>query len=121
MKILKKLLDGNIQHVFALRTISPHTVVLDYTGFNINTKLYENQTAEEVLSFYFNRPKYLIVEYETTEKDCKSGFHIGNIIPGCVSIVKMALGITNYAMTPYELYRWLIINGGRIWVADGQK
>jgi len=121
MRILKKVLDHNIQHVFALRTISPHTVALDYTGFNINTKIYENQTAEEVLSFYFNRPKYLIVEYETTEKDCKSGFHIGNIIPGCVSIVKMALGITNYAMTPYELYRWLVVNGGRIWVTAGQN
>ena len=53
MKILKKVLDHNIQHVFALRTISPHTVAHDYTGFNINTKLYENQTAEEVLNFYF--------------------------------------------------------------------
>ena len=121
MCFLKKLLNHNIQHVFALRTISPHTVAIDYTGFNLNTKLYENQTAEEVLSFYFNRPKYLIVEYETIEKNCKSGFHIGNSIPGCVSIVKMALGITNYAMTPYELYRWLVINGGRIWVAADQN
>ena len=121
MRVLKRVLDNNIQHVFALRTIGPHTITIDYTGFNINTKLYENQTAEEVLNTFFNRKKYLIVRYETTEKDCKSGFHIGNVVPGCVSIVKMALGIVNYAITPYELYRWLVVNGGYIWVADGQK
>ena len=120
MRLLKKLLNRNIQHVFALRTVSPHTVAIDYTGFNINTKLYENQTAEEVLSRYFDRPKYLIVEYETTEKDCQLGVHIGNIIPGCVSIVKMALGITNYAFTPYSLYRWLVLNGGNICLANKQ-
>lgn len=120
MRLLKKVLDRNIQHVFALRTISPHTVAVDYTGFNINTKLYENQTAEEVLAGHFDRSKYLVVEYETIERDCRSGFHIGNIIPGCVSIVKMALGITNYAFTPYSLYRWLVLNGGKICLANKQ-
>ena len=121
MRLLKKLLNRHIQHVFALRTVGPHTVAIDYTGFNINTKLYENQTAEEVLTGYFNRSKYVVVEYEKAEKDCKFGVHIGNMIPGCVSIVKMALGITNYAMTPYGLYRWLVMNGGRIWVAADQN
>ncbi len=121
MRILKKVLNHNIQHVFVLRTVVPHTIAIDYTGFNLNTRIYANQTAEEVLNTFFNGPKYLIVQYETAEKDCKSGFHIGNVIPGCVSIVKMALGIVNYAVTPYKLYRWLVINGGYIWVADDRK
>jgi hypothetical protein len=112
MRFLKKVLHHNLQHVFALRTVHPHTVQIDYTGFNINTKIYDNQTADEVVNCYFTHPKFLVVKYETDEKKCVSGFHIGNVVPGCVSIVKMALGISNYAITPYQLYRWLVLNGG---------
>ena len=39
MRFLKKVLHHNLQHVFALRTVHPHTVQIDYTGFNINTKI----------------------------------------------------------------------------------
>lgn len=66
--------------------------------------------AEQVACRYVDEHGWRVVKY-SSDKD-KSIFHPSSCIPTCVTIVKAIIGRRSWEMTPWQLYKGLLRDGG---------
>jgi len=110
---IHEYLRSPFHHCYCFREISPHTYYANPTFCNIDTKIYSYRKATPMAEYYASQPDTIILEY-TSDLDLKiKMWHLGNVMPTCVSVVKMFLGINNFCLTPYSLYKWLLKNGAK--------
>lgn len=67
----------------------------------------------EGLALLYVEAGYHVVRIKL-ESNLKGFKLLGNLVPSCVSVVKVVIGLANFVVTPYGLYKWLVENGGEI-------
>lgn len=108
---INRLLRKPFYHCYCFRQIGDHIYYANPTTSNIDTKIYEKVDAEELAQGIsrFTNTKVLKFRYRFDIKNRM--FNIFNMVPTCVSAVKMFLGISCRAVTPYQLYKYLLKRG----------
>jgi uncharacterized protein YjaG (DUF416 family) len=102
-------------HCYCFRQIGDYVYFADHTKANINTAIYQDVTANELAHILINENDNLVILRIKIPIDFSNkNFNIWNMLPTCVSTVKMFLGITNKAVTPYQLYRHLLKRGAKL-------
>ncbi len=101
--LIHKILRKPFYHCYCFRQIGDHIHYNNPTTSNIDTKIYQKINAEILKQ---PNTKILKIKYRFDIKN--RIFNIYNIAPTCVSVVKMFLGIRCRAITPYQLYKYLL-------------
>jgi len=100
-------------HCYCFRQIGGSVYFANPTISNIDTKIIPYCRAEdfakELLGYPYNRILRVKYPFDFSNRM----FNLWNLIPTCVSIVKIFLGITAKAQTPYQLYKHLIKRGAK--------
>lgn len=55
-----------------------------------------------------------VVRYKVSEESKKCILHPSNSVPTCVTIVKTIIGRASWEITPYQLYKGLLRDGGKL-------
>jgi hypothetical protein len=66
--------------------------------------------AEQVAAAYAGSGG-IVLKYKSLVDYDKSIYHVTSWIPTCVTIIKGFMGIRCWAITPLQLYKWLLKNG----------
>ena len=111
-RIIMRFLKPRFRHCYVFKYVAPHCVVINQTSFNMGVRIYLNMKPEEVADILSKYYGAVIVKYVDEFKNMSRGFCISNFLPTCVTITKMAIGVRSIAITPYQLYNFLIGNGG---------
>lgn len=106
--LIHKILRKPFYHCYCFRQIGDHIHYNNPTTSNIDTKIYQKINANKLAQEILKQPntKILKIKYRFDIKN--RIFNIYNIAPTCVSVVKMFLGIRCRAITPYQLYKYLL-------------
>jgi len=106
--LIHKILRKPFYHCYCFRQIGDHIHYNNPTTSNIDTKIYQKISAKKLAQEILKQPntKILKIKYRFDIKN--RIFNIYNIAPTCVSVVKMFLGIRCRAITPYQLYKYLL-------------
>lgn len=98
-------------HCYCYRDFSdqtPAVYVVEPTTTYIRPEILGNITAEQVTQLIKNTPTTTILKFTSPLDFENKLFTIWNMAPTCVTVVKMFLGITAKAQTPYQLYKHLL-------------
>jgi len=97
-----RFIRKGFKHCFCFYEIEGERFCLNTTTANINYHL-------GVDAAFFKNSTVLKFKYKFDFNN--KIFYFWNMLPTCVSITKMVLGIRSRAITPYQLYKYLIKQG----------
>ena len=104
-----RFLKKGFYHCYCFRQIGDYIYYANPTTSNIDTKNYQGTSIADLvgeLSAKADEPlKVLKFKYPFDFKNRM--FNTWNLVPTCVNVVKMFLGIRARAQTPYQLYKYL--------------
>jgi hypothetical protein len=112
--LIHRILRKPFYHCYCFRQIGGHIHYNNPTTSNIDTKIYQEVSVEELAQEISKQPNTKILRIKIPVDFSNKNFNIWNMLPTCVSTVKMFLGITNKAVTPYQLYRHLLKRGAKL-------
>lgn len=112
--LIHRILHKPFYHCYCFRQIGGHIHYNNPTTSNIDTKIYQEVSVEELAQEISKQPNTKILRIKIPVDFSNKNFNIWNMLPTCVSTVKMFLGITNKAVTPYQLYRHLLKRGAKL-------
>ena len=102
-------------HCYCFRAIRGSRQNLIYwanpTTANIDSKIFERTRASLLAKHLATAPNTKVLAFETALDLSNKILTIWNMVPTCVSVVKMFLGIRAQAQTPYQLYKHLLSLG----------
>mgnify|MGYP005704260311 CR=1 FL=1 len=109
-------LKKNFYHCFCFRQIDDVVYYIDPTTADISSSVYIDTSAYELAKDFAlkNKKFYKVLqiekEYDFNNRICS----LRNMIPNCVNVVKMFIGLKSWSQTPYQLYKHLLRNNARI-------
>lgn len=105
------LLKKPFYHCYCFRQIGEYIYFANPTTANIDSRIYHKTEAEELAQAISRELNTKVLKFKYKFDFKNRMFKIWNVAPTCVSVVKMFLGITADAQTPYQLYRHLLRKG----------
>ena len=102
-------MKGDFSHVTLLRPITEtHALYIDPrdTHTEVQLREFNDSFAREIAVTATKTP---VVSFIHTPVKSRL---VSNIVPSCVSVVKVTMGIDNHCVTPKGLYNYLLANGG---------
>ena len=106
-----KFLKGGFYHCYCFRQIGDQIYVGDPTIANIDTKIIQGISIEQYADSLNKQKTTKILKFKYPFDFNNRMFNLWNLAPTCVTAVKMFLGVTCKAQTPYQLYYALIRKG----------
>ena len=107
-----RLMHKQFLHCYCFRAIDGVEQDLIYwanpTTANIDTKIFEGMHASLLAHSLKFVPNTKVLTFKTSLDFSNKILTIWNMVPTCVSVVKMFLGIRARAQTPYQLYKHLL-------------
>jgi hypothetical protein len=101
-------LDENCSHCFIIQDLKDKCLVIESLDSRIDVVLYNNSIGD-VLQNCLDNYTNCVIEFKQIRNDkFMFGFN------SCVGVVKKILGITKPILTPKQLKKYLINNGGTI-------
>lgn len=98
-------------HCYCFRQIDEYIYWANPTTANIDTKIILGVDASGFAHALKFVPDTKVLTFYSDLDLSNKIFNFGNVLPTCVNVVKMFLGISCMAQTPYQLYRYLIKRG----------
>lgn len=108
---LHLLLKKEFYHCYLFRQIGDYIYYANPTTSNIDTKIYQGMSIDQLANDLKNQPNTKILKFKYPFDFNNQMFNTWNLVPTCVSVVKMFLGIRAKAQTPYQLYKHLLRKG----------
>ena len=68
--------------------------------------------SAEMVALAWVKLGYRVVEVKTKIDSSLSMRHIWNVVPTCVTLIKILTGVRGFAFTPYQLFRLALKRGG---------
>ncbi len=105
-------------HVGVLMQAGCDVIRVDSNSEGVNIDKYFDElvpggyVSVEDVAVSFAEKGMLVVKFEVTAGSKKSIMHISNLIPTCVTVVKTVIGRPSWEITPYQLYKGLLRDGG---------
>lgn len=100
------------------RVLVENSFALEYVGYAIVQQSYHwiedplaSLSTEELAALWASRG-WRVVKIERVLDEDKTLLPICNLFMTCVTLAKCLMGVSCFAQTPYQLYRWMIRNGG---------
>lgn len=103
--LLRPFLEDGFKHCLCFRQLGDNIIQTDPTGYNINTSTFKWDSALQYAYHLERNPNYRVLRFKYSVADIKKSFNVGNILPTCVTIVKMTIGLRSLCVTPYQLYK----------------
>jgi hypothetical protein len=116
--LIHRILRKPFYHCYCFRQIGDHIYYANPTTSNIDTKIYQEVSAEELAQEISRQSNTKILKFKYRFDIKNKIFNIYNMAPTCVSAVKMFLGISAKAQTPYQLYKHLLKLGAKLLTAN---
>lgn len=104
-------LKREFHHCYCFREIGDLIYFANPTISNIDSKIYAGVDILDLATNIKRQPHTKILKFKYPFDFRNRVFNTWNMAPTCVSVVKMFLGISAKAQTPYQLYRHLIQEG----------
>ena len=109
--LIHRVLQKPFYHCYCFRQIGDHVYVVNPTISNVDSQIYEFTHASQLAQEISRNPDTKILKFKYKFDNSNRVFNITNMWPTCVSVVKMFLGIRSRAVTPYQLYKYLLKRG----------
>lgn len=108
---VQKVLKKGFYHCYCFRKIGDSIFLIDPSVANVDSKIYQGYSMDQLAEKLRGYPNTKVLKFKY-EFDFKNRiFNTWNLAPTCVNIVKMFLGVTARAQTPYQLYLHLLKKG----------
>lgn len=113
-----KITKKNFSHVVFFSQCGPTTISIEPLSTAINIVNYYNleeaysAMAVENVALHFITHGFRVVKHSHIVYDDRSILHLANLWPSCVSMCKIITGYRSWALTPFQLYKSLLQNGG---------
>ena len=108
-----RFIKPGFRHCYCFRQIGDYIYYANPTTSNIDSKVFKDMTSEDLAQYTLLAPNTKVLKFKYPFDINNRMFSIWNIAPTCVSVVKMFLGITATAVTPYQLYKQLLTKGAQ--------
>tara|TARA_A200000159_G_scaffold59245_1_gene54776 strand:- start:1156 stop:1566 length:411 start_codon:yes stop_codon:yes gene_type:complete len=105
------LLKKGFYHCYLFRQIGDYVYYANPRLSNIDTKIYQGMSIDQLADDLRSQPNTKILKFKYPFDFNNQMFNTWNLVPTCVSVVKMFLGIRARAQTPYQLYKHLLKKG----------
>jgi hypothetical protein len=109
---IHRFIRKGFQHCACFRTVEGEFGDMIYlanpTTANIHSGIIEEKHGEALALDLVQRSGTKVLRFKTSLDFSNRILTIWNMVPTCVSVVKMFLGIRARAQTPYQLYKHLI-------------
>lgn len=102
-----RLMRKPFLHCYCFRQIGEYIYWANPTTANVDTKIFTGIDASAFAHALKFVPKTRVLTFYSDLDLSNKIFNIWNIAPTCVNIVKMFLGVTCRAQTPFQLYNHL--------------
>lgn len=97
-------------HCLLVRWIGNDTwLKIDPNTANMVCEIVDTKEVKDIIK----QKNAVIVENNLGVDITNKMFNVGNILPTCVSIIKMVIGVNALVVTPYQLYRYLLNRGAK--------
>lgn len=101
------------RHCYCFRQIGDYIYWVDPTTSNIDSAIIVGDVTTTIKTILdYKRPSIVVAFTKTFDFDNKM-FRLRNMLPTCVNVVKMFIGINSTAQTPYQLYKDLLYKGAQ--------
>ena len=110
---IHRVLKKGFFHCYCFRKIGDYIYYANPTTSNIDSRIYEKVVIGDLISEIKKFPNSNILEFKYPFDINNKMFNIWNLAPTCVNIVKMFLGVSVRAQTPYQLYKQLLAKGAQ--------
>ena len=120
------LMRGNFTHVLAFSKVDNFVQVIDpiHSHTEVGLRMHPMGPAHELhpdfiaLDFALNGGT--VVKITVHIDACHHSHSITNFFPGCVTLCKGLIGLSEWVFTPYQFYGWLLENGGEEYTPEKQ-
>lgn len=109
---LHSFLRRGFRHCYCLRQIGEYVYYANPTTSNIDSKIITGMPIEDYI--FQEHGDNIVLKFKYPFDFNNRMFSIWNMLPTCVNVVKLFLGLKLKAQTPYQLYRQLRREGGEI-------
>ncbi len=123
---LDLFMKGQFTHVLAFSAIDNHVLVVNPIQSNIEFVLNFNPAGchlpmpVEVIALDFALHGHEVVKIDYAIDKEPTSHALTNFFPGCVTIAKGILGISDWIFTPWQFHQWLLDHGGELFTKDKQ-
>lgn len=108
---LHPVLKKEFHHCYCFRQIGDMVYMAEPTTANIDSRIYKDISARQLAIQFSRREATRVLKFKYEFDFNNKMFNLWNLVPTCVSVVKMFLGIKAKAQTPYQLYKHLLKQG----------
>lgn len=109
-RLVLKFYPKDYGHVLLLNPVTDHHALLIQPinhSIHIELREFEHSVATEAARLAQQAHVYSFINKPDTSK------HLSNLVPSCVSAVKLIMGVSCPAVTPKGLSKWLAHNGAQ--------
>lgn len=112
------------RHCMVIMQLGGETVSLDPQHYGLQLKGYYGQLNDgmavpaDMVAGSYADVGHTVVKWNNDNFGGHNVYGFGTLIPSCVSFCKVTAGIKSLSLTPKQLFRWLLKNGGEI--VDGR-
>lgn len=116
---MRTLLKKDFSHCMMLCQLGAGAGVLEFCGYAILQQYYhwidkpEDPLDAEAVAMVWARNGWKVVKLVRRIDENKTINPLLNPFMTCVTLSKCLMGVSCAAQTPYQLYRWMLRNGGK--------